>query len=199
MNRWTVVGFLLLVAACDQRHGQRAPVEHYIADDGSVGFDLQPASGTGSHWIGVYAAQGKIARFRIELGPARGATTADGKALGITTGEGRFVPEAVSDSSLLLVDLRRVLQAKAAVQPAPGKTIVTFTFANIGDNLSQTEGGGFVDKPAGNWTALKLFLGEGENESEVFLNINPVIRKGQFSMKAPDYGDSVLRELAKVL
>jgi hypothetical protein len=42
-------------------------------------------------------------------------------------------------------------------------------------------------------------FGEGDQESEVFLNIHPAIRKGQFSMKDPDYGDLVLKELAQVL
>lgn len=41
----------------------------------------------------------------------------------------------------------------------------------------------------GNWTALKIFLGQGEEEGEVFLKINTKIRKGQFSMKGLDYGD----------
>ena len=33
----------------------------------------------------------------------------------------------------------------------------------------------------------------------MFLNLNPKIRKGQVSMKDPDYGDLVLGQLAKVL
>jgi hypothetical protein len=33
----------------------------------------------------------------------------------------------------------------------------------------------------------------------VFLKFNPVRRKGEFSIKDADYGDEVLRELAKVL
>jgi hypothetical protein len=74
-----------------------------------------------------------------------------------------------------------------------------FTFVNIGDNLSQAVGGGFNLAPPGNWTAIKIFLGEGEQEGQVFLNINPVIRKGQFSIKDTDYGDLPLAQLAKVL
>jgi len=46
---------------------------------------------------------------------------------------------------------------------------------------------------------MKIFIGEGDQEGEVFLNFNLAIRKGQLSMKDPDYGDLVLRELAKVL
>jgi hypothetical protein len=73
------------------------------------------------------------------------------------------------------------------------------TFVNIGENLSQGVNGGFNVAPPGNWTAIKIFIGEGEQESEVFLNINPVIKKGQFSIKDADYGDLVLAQLAKVL
>jgi hypothetical protein len=46
---------------------------------------------------------------------------------------------------------------------------------------------------------LKIFLGEGEGEGEVFLNLNPVLKKGQFSIKDPEYGDIVLAQLASVL
>jgi hypothetical protein len=44
-------------------------------------------------------------------------------------------------------------------------------------------------EPPGNWTAIKVFIGEGEQEAELFLNINEVSRKRQFSIKNPDYGD----------
>jgi hypothetical protein len=200
MSRWVPIGFLLLLAACSRPNGGVALAEHYLADDPSVGFDLQPlGKGTASQWIATYASHGRIARFRIELGQARASTSDEGRQFGITSGEGRLVPERGSDSSLLLIDLRKALQAKTEIKPASTKTIVTFTFANIGDNLPQTNGGGFAERPAGNWTALKLFFGEGDKEAEVFLNINRQIRKAQFSMKDPDYGDLVLEELAKVL
>jgi hypothetical protein len=39
----------------------------------------------------------------------------------------------------------------------------------------------------------------GAGSSEVYLNLNPVLGKGEFSIKDPDYGDGVLLELAKVL
>jgi len=46
---------------------------------------------------------------------------------------------------------------------------------------------------------MKIFIGEGEQEGDVFLNLNPVIKKGQFSIKDADYGDTVLAQLARVL
>jgi hypothetical protein len=46
---------------------------------------------------------------------------------------------------------------------------------------------------------MKIFIGDGDQQGEVFLNLNPVLRKGQFSIKDPDYGDIVLAQLASVL
>ncbi len=46
---------------------------------------------------------------------------------------------------------------------------------------------------------MKILIGEGNREAQVFLNINPKIRKGQFSIQNPDDGDLLLAELAKVL
>jgi hypothetical protein len=54
-------------------------------------------------------------------------------------------------------------------------------------------------QPAGNWTAMKIFIGDGDDESEVFLNFNPVSKKAQFSEKDVDYGDAVVAKLATVL
>jgi len=133
------------------------------------------------------------------LGPATASETDTGKDFNIKSGEGRFAPEAGSDSSVLLADLGKALQARVQPRATPIRTRVPFTFANIGENLSQTAGGGFGTMPPGNWTAIKIFLGEGDQEGEVFLNLNPKIGKGQFSMKDPEYGDLVLAELAKVL
>lgn len=64
---------------------------------------------------------------------------------------------------------------------------------------AQAPGGGFNASPPGNWIAIKIFIGEGEQEAEVFLNFNTIIGKGQFSIKDPDYGDLVLKKLATVL
>ena len=74
-----------------------------------------------------------------------------------------------------------------------------FVFVDIGDNLFQAENGGFNAGLPGGWSAIKLFIGEGEHEGQVFVNVNPTIGKGQFSIKDPDYGDIVLKQLAGVL
>ncbi len=107
--------------------------------------------------------------------------------------------EPGSDASFLLVDLKRALEAKAPPTKVQKLKTLPFTFVNLGDSLSHESGGGFNDKPPGNWTAMKIFIGQREQEGEVFLNFNLAIRKREFSIKDPDYGDLVLAELAKVL
>jgi hypothetical protein len=51
----------------------------------------------------------------------------------------------------------------------------------------------------GNWTPMKIFIGKEDQEGQVFLNLNPVSRRGQFSIKDPEYGDIVVARLAEVL
>jgi hypothetical protein len=53
--------------------------------------------------------------------------------------------------------------------------------------------------PRGHWTAMKLFIGHEKDDSEVFLNFNIVLHKGEFSIKDPENGDTLIRYLAKVL
>ena len=48
------------------------------------------------------------------------------------------------------------------------------------------------------WIVLKLFLPKGGDKGEVFLNLNPVLGRGEFSIKDEDYGDYLLRQFAKV-
>jgi hypothetical protein len=191
---------LVCLAGCNRSQAGLSKVEPYLPDDASVVFKLEPArTRDGSQqWIGTYESKGKVARFRIELGSPK-AANATATEFHIRSGEGRLIPEPESDSSLLLLDLQRALQAKKQYSPAPRKTTVSFLYASIGEELSQANGGGFSAKPPGNWTAMKLFLGEGEQEGEVFLNINANTRTGEFSMKDSEYGDFVLTELAKVL
>ena len=191
--------FLLVTAGCRPSGPGGGVVETYLPDPSSVAFDLEPAPGGSrpQQWIATYTSQGKTARFRIELGPA--SDSKDEYDSPIKFGNGRFVAEAGSDASVLLADLQRALEAKMLPKRTPRSTSLSFTFASLGENLSQAPRGGFNDKPPGNWTGMKIFIGEGDHEAEVFLNINPKIRKGQFSIKDPDYGDLLLAELAKVL
>jgi len=46
---------------------------------------------------------------------------------------------------------------------------------------------------------MKIFIGKGDQEGQVFLNLNPVSGSGPFSIKDPEYGDIVVARLAEVL
>lgn len=198
---WGAAIASLLLVGCNRVESRSFVAESYLPDEAAVAFDLEPLRSGGGleQWVGTYNSGGKTARFRIEFGPAKfvpGKTAAD---FGIESGQGRLTPEPGSDSRVLLADLKKALQAKAVPQPPRKKPSIPFTYVHIGHHLSQAPGGGFNGNPPGNWTALKLFFGRGDQEAQVFLNLNARIKKGQFSMKDPDYGDLVLAELANVL
>jgi len=175
--------------------------EPYVSASGSVGFDISPTeSKDGSVRLrATYQSPGKLAKFVIEFGPTRNVDYKDSNDFPIGTGKGRFVAEPGSDASALLSDLQKALEAKTIPANVHRAQELPFTFANIGDNLSQAPDGGFNANPPGGWTAIKIFIGEGEQESEVFVNFNKAIGKGQFSIKDADYGDLVLKQLATVL
>ena len=206
MQRYTVLilaTLLLASPACER--STTAPrdrtAEAYVPDSGSVGFDITSfESVNGSlRLAAVYTSQGRTAKFRIEFGTAKTVEATDLKDFPMKVGDGRFISVPGSDASVLLLDLRKALEAKT-LPPRPRRLEdLPFTFANIGENLSQAANGGFNAEPPGNWTAIKIFIGQGEQEAEFFLNINEVSKKGQFSIKDPDYGDLALAQLAKVL
>lgn len=171
----------------------------YVADPSSVLFRLDPApDAKGSlYWIATYTAEGKTARFRIELESERRPSAHEFPV--VSSGVGRFVAQDGSDASALLKALRIALEAKTSPTKTVRATELKFEYANIGEHLSQAEGGGFNSDPPGSWMALKIFFSKDEDESEMFLNIDADGRRAEFSMKDPDYGDMVLAKLAKVL
>ena len=192
--------FLVISPGCNHPavNTKDQTAEPYIADSGSVGFEiasLQTADGS-SHLMCTYTSEGRTAKFRIELDRAK---TLDSKDTAMQVGQGRFVAEPGSDARGLLTDLLKALEAKKLPNRVARLQSLPFTYVNLGDGLSQASAGGFNAEPPGNWTAIKIFIGKGEQEGELFVNFNPVSRKGQFSIKDTDYGDLVIAELAKVL
>ena len=183
---------LILLGGCDLSNSPppRVKAEVYISDPNSVGFDITPASGNGSWaWIGTYSSGGTTARFRYEFGLAKTIDKPVNDVV-VTSGKGRFIAMEGSDASVLLNDLMKALEAKKLPVKVRRVKELPFTFISFGDHESQAfEGGGFSPEPPGNWTANKIFIGEGKNEVEFFLNFNPVIKKGQFSIKDEEYGD----------
>lgn len=192
---------LLFGCSMSSTRSQERVAEHYIPDAGSVGFDVEPVQRNDSsqQWLATYSSQGKIAKFRIELGATKPLSDKESRDFDIEQGEGSFIAEPGSDASILLVELKKALEAKRFPSKVQRVRRIPFTFVSLGKNQSQASDGGFNAKPPGNWTPMKIFIGEGEQEGDVFLNLNPVIKKGLFSIKDADYGDTVLAQLARVL
>ena len=188
----------VFIAAC--RKGSSA---EKLDSAGSVYFNIRQLSAVDSSegqvvtWLGTHNKSGKEARFRIELTlkePKQGNP--------FTFGAGAFFHEEPSDPVVLLEEIAQALEAKQ-VRPGDSRTNkLSFTTAILGRNLSRGPGkdllaGSFTSDPKGDWIAVKVFVADGEGE--FFLNLNSRKGQGEFSIKDPEYGDVVVRELAKVL
>jgi len=196
-----LVVFALLVTGlsggCQKEEAQLISEPQVAAvGDGWLMFSPRSADGASSDTVkryqAAYVADGKTARFDIELTMARPS----GK-IPVAFTKGKFIALPDSDASGLLAALQKTLEAKSIPSKAVRVAELPFSAAILGEHVRHSPNGGFTVKPAGNWTTIKLFLGDGS--SEVFLNLNPVLGKGEFSIKDPVYGDGVLQELAKVL
>lgn len=166
----------------------------------SVLFDIKAASSTPISrdvplYDCTYQARGKTAKFRLQF-KIKQSTAGD---LPIGWAEGKFIAVEGSDNSALLEDLQKALEAKHA----PGKQARTvelpFEAAVLGQKQSRSDSGAYSSAPAGDWMSIKIFLPKGGDDGEVFLDLNPVLGKAEFSIKDSDYGDYLLEQFAKVL
>jgi hypothetical protein len=186
---------LVFTSACRSK----MPVEEaYTTMQGAVGFDFElekgPADlGQTTVWLGSSRSEGHVATFRMELDTGQKLKG----SFPSSVGTGKFLPVAGSDATVFLAQLKTALEAKAIPQGVKRASSVPFTYAVLAQNSRRGKNGSFGIEKTGNWLALKLFFRDGE--PEVYLNVNPVLRKGEFTIKDPDYGDAVLTELAKVL
>lgn len=83
-----------LLTGCDSSSKVTAnPAEQYLTDPNSVGFDIQPLPRTqnSSLRLATYTAQGKTARFRIELNVARPLDDKESKEFDIQSGQGKLL------------------------------------------------------------------------------------------------------------
>ena len=176
-------------------------VEPYISDPNSVGFDISPlpSNDRSRRWLATYSDQNKTAKFTIEIGPSAPTDSEADGGLKMSSGSGAILAVADSHASTMLVALAKALEAKHVPAHIQRASRLPFTYVILAESNSQASGGGFSAKPTGNWTAMKIFIGDGIDEAEVFLNFNPASRKAQFSEKDIDYGDTVLAKLATVL
>lgn len=194
-----VIGFLVagICAGCEKPEEQPIAEPQVAAvGDTWLMFSLRPAEGATSdnvkRYQAAYVAEGKTARFDIELTMARPSGQ-----IPIAFTKGKFIAVPNSDASALLAALQKTLQAKNLPADTVRVTELPFSAALLGDHVSHSPSGGFAVKPPGNWSTTKLFL--GKDSFEVYLNLNPVLGKGEFALKDESYGDGVLQELAKVL
>lgn len=164
--------------------------------DGYLMFDLQQVGENGStrSFSCKYTNGGRTALFRFEVDADEPSGFPP-----MAASKGRLISVPGSDASVLLKNLKKTLEAKTLPEHAVRVPEVPFTAVILGTNQSHAADGGFFTEPSGHWTAMKIFIGKRDDPAEVFLDFNTVLHKGEFSIKDSDYGDDVLRELAKVL
>ena len=189
---------LMSLASCSPKSSTPSASVAKPNDDteGSVVFDIKPANikSGAIQWVAAYSAGGKTAKFRIELGPSEPNKNTD---IPISFGKGRFLTEPGSDASIFLADLKKALEAKTIPSKVEKVASLPFEFVILGKGQLRPSDGGFSGNLPGEWVNMKIFLANGEGE--VYLNLNPIVKKGEFSIKDVDYGDVVIAELAKVL
>jgi hypothetical protein len=186
---------LLRCVACTQNPKYPVPSEEpYTKVEGAVGFDIKEVENAPRTWDATYSSGGKTARFRIEFDTAK---PSNGDKYLVSSGSGKLLREPNSDSKEFLVELAKALEAKKFPKNVENAQAIPFEYVIISSNLSRAADGGLNGSPKGNWAAAKLFF--GNDQGEVFLNLNPVLGKAEFSIKDPDYGDFVIGELAKIL
>jgi hypothetical protein len=143
----------------------------------------------------TYQAGGKTAKFRLQFKET-------GRFIGqfpVALAEGKFVAVAGSDNSVLLEDLKKALEAKRVPKRVSRVAELPFDAAILGEKQSRSPSGSYTYKPPGDWTAMKIFLPRDGDDGEVYLNLNPVAGKAEFTIKDSDYGDYLLKQLARVL
>ena len=186
----------------DESKPSNIKIEPHLHGDGppTVLFDIKRASRSPRPaeldvYDCTYVARGKTAKFRLlfkQNSPMSGDVPVAGA-------EGKFMAVPGSENAALLEDLRTALDAKAIPAGSARIAELSFDAAILGQRQSRNPTGGFSNNPPGDWIAIKIFLPKGGDDGEVFLNLNPVLGKGEFSIKDSDYGDYLLGEFAKIL
>ena len=143
-----------------------------------------------------YQSRGRTAKFRLQL---RQNHPLSGEVLPLAAAEGKFLAVPNSDNSALLEDLMKALDAKQLPQPGPRLAELAFDAVVLGERQSRSSAGGYSANPPGQWKLIKIFLPKGGDDGEIFLNVNAVLGKAEFSIKDSDYGDYIVGQLAKVL
>jgi hypothetical protein len=181
-------------------HPSNVKVEPVLqSDHSSLVFDIvpskDPVTPSAAMYDCTYTARGRTARFRLQF--VEGAVVDE--KFQVSKAEGKFVTVAGSDDTALLEDLKTVLDARHLPKNTTKVPELAFDAVVLGRKQSRDASGALSSNPPGDWMATKIFLPKEGDEGEVFLNLNPVLGKGEFTLKDSDYGDYVLKELSKVL
>jgi hypothetical protein len=198
---------LLLLSGC-RHHGAKSGAEAKrtspagASESDGLRFQVREVEarptdeGEARAWTASYDAGGKTARFRIEL--ILHAPESD-SPIAFTTGS--FARESGSDPSQFLKDLGRILEAKAKPKPARPVDRLTFTAALLGTTPPPAPETGAGASPAPHpghgRIATKIFVADGAGE--FYLNLESAAGVGEILMKDPDYGETVVKELSRVL
>ena len=164
----------------------------------AVAFQLAPADRRNS-WLLTYTNGGHTARLIVRLFPQQ--TRKSPGDIPVESGRGLFESINGSDPSTLIPALHQMLQAKTNPTDVRHLQTVPFTYAILGDHRSKSPSRGFVASPPGDWTAMKIFIGDDnlDDPGEFYFNLDPVAGQAEFSIKDADYGDDVFRNLLAIL
>jgi hypothetical protein len=115
---------------------------------------------------------------------------------------GALVREKGNNGGPFLHQVAKAIGAKSFPQTSPKADRLNFSLVILATGMSRAGNGelgaGFVQSPPGDWMTTKAFLPSGDEDAEVFINLNPKLRVGEFSPKDPEYGDRVIAALAKI-
>jgi hypothetical protein len=125
-----------------------------------------------------YPGRGSTARFDIALDGFQSIEF-------LSTGRVTLIAVPGSDAHSFLAALERALDATR--MPSTPKRVKRLALDCVILDYSRKTG----------WIHTKLFF--GDDQGEVFLNLNPRTGRGEFSLKDSDYGNYVLAQLARVV
>lgn len=183
--------FAIAISILSCKSKENIPIEEHYGDaEGSVGFDLangrQSSGDASSLWDATYTSAAHVARFTIVLEKPEKSTSAP---ILLRFGKGKFLAVKGSDNSALVAELKKQLEAKSIPAAITRVQELPFEYVVLGEDQHR--------KSKVHWITMKLFL--GDDQGEVYLNLNPAQNKGEFTIKDSDYGDFVVEHLAKVL
>ncbi len=191
------LSFFLPLIACEQHHeAPKRRAEPYVASAGAVGFDILPLGNTDGtrRWIATYNDGQNSTKFRVEITAANESDQAGNNA-GSSTG--KILSEAGSNPIPLLEALQKALQAKHFPRSVKKLDELPFEYTILGQDQTKLPTGSFKENPKGNWTVMKISI--GQQNSELFLNLDTFDHQGEFSIKDASSGDALLGEFARVL